>query len=250
MREFLFDTLETALMAMVIFLLLQAAIQNFRVEGPSMVPTLNHGEHLLVNKLVYLRVPSAIAGLVPGLSDDPNASHYLFQEPRRTEVLVFHFPEDPDRDFVKRIIGVPGDTVALEQGRVFLNGRPMDEPYIVNRGASNMAPVRVPPKNYLRSGRQPPTEQRLADLELHLRPRVGDRGEGLVHLLAVRQPGPRAPPLLGRRLARLARSRSPRPGHQSTGASAPTRRPHPARACGGCTIGGRAVSSVGRAPDF
>ena len=148
MREFLFDTLETALMAMVIFLLLQAAIQNFRVEGPSMVPTLNHGEHLLVNKLVYLRVPSAIAGLVPGFSDDPNASHYLFQEPRRTEVLVFHFPEDPDRDFVKRIIGVPGDTVALEQGRVFLNGQPMDEPYIVNRGASNMAPVRVPPKNY------------------------------------------------------------------------------------------------------
>ena len=148
MREFLSDTLETALMAMVIFLVLQATIQNFRVEGPSMVPTLNHGEHLLVNKLVYLRVPSAIAGLVPGLSDDPNKSHYLFQEPQREEVLVFHFPQDPDRDFVKRIIGVPGDTVALEEGRVFLNGQPLDEPYIVNRGASNMAPVQVPPKNY------------------------------------------------------------------------------------------------------
>ena len=94
MREFLSDTLETALMAMVIFLLLQAAVQNFRVEGPSMVPTLNNGEHLLVNKLLYLRLPSAIAGVVPGFSDDPNDSHYLFREPRREEVLVFHFPQD------------------------------------------------------------------------------------------------------------------------------------------------------------
>ena len=148
MREFLSDTLETALMAMVIFLLLQATIQNFRVEGPSMVPTLNHGEHLLVNKLVYLRLPSAIAGLVPGLSDDANKSHYLFDEPQREDVLVFHFPQDPDRDFVKRIIGMPGDTVALERGQVFLNGQPLDEPYIVNRGTSNMAPVHVPPKSY------------------------------------------------------------------------------------------------------
>ena len=148
MRDFLSDTLETALMAMVIFLLLQAAIQNFRVEGPSMVPTLNHGEHLLVNKLVYLRLPSAIAGVVPGLSDDPTQSRFLFQEPQREEVLVFHFPEDPDRDFVKRIIGVPGDTVALEHGQVFLNGQALEEPYIVNRGISNMAPVQVPPKSY------------------------------------------------------------------------------------------------------
>ena len=148
MREFLSDTLETALMAMVIFLLLQATIQNFRVEGPSMVPTLNHGEHLLVNKLVYLQLPSVIAGLVPGLSDDPNKSHYLFHEPQREEVLVFHFPQDPDRDFVKRIIGVPGDTVALEEGRVFLNGKLLDEPYLVNRGTSNMAPIQVPPKSY------------------------------------------------------------------------------------------------------
>ncbi len=148
MREFLSDTLETALMAMVIFLLLQATIQNFRVEGPSMIPTLNHGEHLLVNKLVYLRVPSAIAGLVPGFSDDPNKSNYLFHEPQREEVLVFHFPQDPDRDFVKRIIGMPGDTVALERGQVFLNGQPLDEPYIVNRGTSNMAQVQVPPKSY------------------------------------------------------------------------------------------------------
>ena len=148
MREFLSDTLETALMAMVIFLLLQAAVQNFRVEGPSMVPTLDHGEHLLVNKLVYLRLPSAIAGVVPGLSDDSGESHYLFHEPRREEVLVFHFPDDPERDFVKRIIGVPGDTVELQQGWVYLNGEPLDEPYIVDRGASNMAPVHVPPKSY------------------------------------------------------------------------------------------------------
>ena len=148
MREFLSDTLETALMAMVIFLLLQATVQNFRVEGPSMVPTLNHGEHLLVNKLVYLRLPSAVAGVAPGLSDDSGESRYLFHEPRREEVLVFSFPDDPERDFVKRIIGVPGDTVELRQGWVYVNGEPLDEPYIVDRGTSNMAPVHVPPKSY------------------------------------------------------------------------------------------------------
>ena len=241
MRDFLSDTLETALMAMVIFLVLQATIQNFRVEGPSMVPTLNHGEHLLVNKLVYLRVPSAIAGLVPGLPDDPNKSNYVFQEPQREEVLVFHFPQDPDRDFVKRIIGVPGDTVAMEEGRVFLNGQPLDEPYILNRGTSNMAPVRVPPKSYFVLGDN--------------RPRSNDSRTWSFIFVPSRRSWGRPGSRIGRSPASVSYVLPPRlptspPARVCDSRSLLGRLSRTPRAFGGCTIDGRAVSSVGRAPDF
>ena len=149
MRNLLFETLETILLAVAIFLVLHASIQNFKVEGPSMVPHLNHGEYLLVNKLVYRGFSlNDIYNVVPGLSSDSEDVFYPFHQPQRDEVLVFQFPHDPDRDFVKRIIGIPGDVIAIRGGRVFRNGLYLEEPYVTEKGNTHMAPVRVPSSNY------------------------------------------------------------------------------------------------------
>ena len=149
MRNFLYDTLETILLAVAIFLILHASVQNFKVEGPSMAPTLNHGEYLLVNKLVYLGFSlHNIYDALPGFSSESRDGFYPFHPPQRGEVFVFRFPHDPDRYFVKRIIGIPGDLITIRDGRVFRNGLYLEEPYVTDKGTTHMAPVRVPSPGY------------------------------------------------------------------------------------------------------
>ena len=147
MRALIRELIEAAILALLIFVALQFSVQHFRVEGSSMEPTLEDGQYLLVNKLVYLRLsPQDFANLIPFVDVERSEPLFTFHPPRRGEVIVFRFPRDPSRDFVKRVIGVAGDTVELRRGRVFINGIELDdEPYVTNRGGGSMAPVRVPP---------------------------------------------------------------------------------------------------------
>lgn len=140
MRGFLFESLETVLLALVVFLILQASVQNFRVEGISMDPTLAHGQYLLVNKLVYEPLPFQSAD---GTDAESQRWLFPFHAPQQGDVIVFHEPNNPSRDFVKRVIGVPGDTVELRFGIVYVNDLPLDETYLVKRDTSNLAPVFV-----------------------------------------------------------------------------------------------------------
>ena len=149
MRALIRELIETVILALMIFVGFQFSVQNFRVEGPSMEPTLREGQHLLVNKLVYLRLnPRALTSLLPFIDDARDESVFPFHEPRRGEVMIFRFPRDPSRDFVKRVIGVPGDEVEIRQGQVIVNGEKLDEPYLTNRGNSVRATVTVPAKHY------------------------------------------------------------------------------------------------------
>ena len=162
MREFLSETLETVLLALVIFLLLQASVQNYRVVGQSMTPTLNHNEYLLVNKLLYAEIPvGKLAKVIPGLSVEPDRVAYPFHPPRRGEVIVFRFPDpkSPSRDLVKRVIGAPGDVVEIRDGQVYVNGDLQDEPYLVHNSNSNLDPIQVPPKSYFVLGDNRPSSQ-------------------------------------------------------------------------------------------
>jgi len=92
--------------------------------------TLLIGDRILVNKILYgLRMPDSVFGLqVPGLP----YGQYLFHAAavRRGDVVVFKAPTQPDKDFIKRIIGLPGDTVLVKNGQVLINGTPLDETYI------------------------------------------------------------------------------------------------------------------------
>jgi len=147
--RYLREVVETLLLALLIFLAVRALVQNFRVEGASMEPGLHNGQYILVNKFIYTRVNlEFLQELFPFLDLGDNTVHHLFRAPRRGDIIVFHYPRDPSRIFIKRIIGVPGDTVEARRGIVYVNGHPLDEPYVLNRGGLNLPPTSIPPGHY------------------------------------------------------------------------------------------------------
>ena len=133
-------------------------VQAFKIPTGSMENNLLIGDHLLVNKFVFAPAVSSLERTL--LPIDPI---------RRGDILVFKFPQDPNRDFVKRVIGLPGETVEMRNKRIFINGTRIDEPYVhflfpVNENAPNTVdvsgsgvqlnygPVVVPPDMYFMMG--------------------------------------------------------------------------------------------------
>ena len=142
-RVLIRDLVQTIILALIIFLAFRFAVQNYRVEGPSMEPTVSGGQHLLVNRLVYLRFETAgLPDFLPFVNGAADGSVYAFHPPHRGEVVVFRFPEE-ERDFVKRVVGLPGDTVEIRAGQVFVNGEALDEPYVTEPDSDDMRPITV-----------------------------------------------------------------------------------------------------------
>ena len=153
MRTILRELIETTILALLIFLALQFSVENFRVEGKSMDPTLAEGEHLLVNKLVYFRLDlESLATFLPFVGEERAGSLFPFHPPHRGEVIVFHFPGDRSRDFVKRVIGLPGEVVEVRAGQTLIDGQPLDEPYVSHEDLSSMHPFAVPLDSYFVMG--------------------------------------------------------------------------------------------------
>ena len=137
-RHWLRELAEAALIGVAVFAAIQFAIVNFRVEGSSMHPTLLPGYYLMVNKLEYFRLDTGrLAGLIPFWQPAQAEQIYLVGRPGRGDIIVFDYPEDTARQFVKRIIGEPGDTVSIANGVVSINGAPLDEPYLQGAGGGN-----------------------------------------------------------------------------------------------------------------
>ncbi len=101
-------------------------VQSFLVQGQSMEQTLTDGQRLFVDKLTY-----------------------RFRDPQRGEIVVFKYPSNPSRKFIKRVIGIPGDVVAIRDNVLYLNGVPLEEDYIIGPtrgmyGAPTFGPQTVP----------------------------------------------------------------------------------------------------------
>lgn len=105
------EVIETVVLTLIIFLLIQTVIKNFRVVGSSMEPNLHDGQYLIIDKISY-----------------------RFRAPQRGDVVVFEPPNRPEDDYVKRIIGLPGETVEVRQGQVFINGEPLEEDFVPRPG--------------------------------------------------------------------------------------------------------------------
>ncbi len=106
-KHFFLDLLETLILAVILFLVINTVSARVRVDGFSMRPTLEDGEFILVNRLAY-----------------------KFGDPKRGEIIVFRSPVVPDEDLIKRVIGLPGDEIEVNAGVVYVNGSPLIEPYI------------------------------------------------------------------------------------------------------------------------
>jgi signal peptidase I len=125
------ELLETAIFILLVFLIVRGVVQNFKIEGSSMQPNLHTNQYILVNKIVYFHFDlNAPLRLLPGRGDLPPKIVYPFHMPRRGEVVVFEYPRDQSKDYIKRVIGLPGETVDIHDGLVYVNGAPLDEPYL------------------------------------------------------------------------------------------------------------------------
>jgi len=103
--------------------------QPVKVEGTSMMPSLIDQERIFINKFIY---------------------RFGLGEIQRGEMIVFWFPADPSKSYIKRVIAVPGDTVEIAGGTVIVNGQPVQEQYVTEeyRDRQSIAPLTIPPANY------------------------------------------------------------------------------------------------------
>jgi signal peptidase I len=107
MVRFLLDILETLILSVVLFVGINYVTARIRVDGSSMEPSFQSGQLILVNRLAY-----------------------RIGEPLRGDVIVFNFPRNPTQEYIKRLIGLPGDHIEVRDGQVLVNNIPIDEPYI------------------------------------------------------------------------------------------------------------------------
>ena len=143
------EIVEAVLLALVVLLLLQTTVRNFKVSGSSMYPTLEDGQYLVVNRLVYLPVDmERLSKIVPFWNVSAPEERFAVHPPRRGEIIVFHFPNNPAQDFVKRVVGLPGETVEVRQGAVYVDGRIIPEPYLDTGDRSNARPLSLGPEEY------------------------------------------------------------------------------------------------------
>ena len=114
------EYLESIVIAVILALFIRTfVVQAFKIPTGSMEENLLIGDHLLVNKFVFAATNSGGERALLPVTDI-----------KRRDVIVFKYPEEPDRDFIKRVIGLPGETVELKDKKVYINGKPLDEPYV------------------------------------------------------------------------------------------------------------------------
>ena len=176
---------ETVLWSAIAILFLRAFVfQQSEIPSGSMENTLLIGDHVLVNRFLY--APTTFAW-----------ERYLLpiREVRRGDVVVFMHPPGPEQDFIKRVLGLPGETIARVDGRLLVNGLPQDEPYLdeAERAGPNFGPLLVPPGHYFLLGDH---RSRSADSrEWGPAPRELIKGRAILVLLSTSAaPVPGAPP--------------------------------------------------------
>ncbi|MDA1036117.1 MAG: signal peptidase I [Chloroflexi bacterium] len=149
MKAFTREIIETVALALFLVLVIQAAVQNYRVEGPSMEPLLINSDRVVVSRTVYTEIDAErVSRFIPGVSAQAGDIWRPLGGPSRGDVVVFNYPKDPTQNFVKRVIGLPGDLIRIERGRVFVNGVPQDEPYVVNESRETTVERKISEGNY------------------------------------------------------------------------------------------------------
>lgn len=140
-KSALAEIAEVVLLALGLYLVINFAVQTVHVVGLSMYPTLNNDDYLIATKL-----------------------DYRFHNPDRGDIIIMRDPFDPSKDFIKRVIGLPGDELLIRDGKVFINGKLLEEPYLnpepwtINAnyppaaGTGPGSPVKLSPGNYFVMG--------------------------------------------------------------------------------------------------
>jgi signal peptidase I len=147
-RSLAWEIIQTVLLTIIIFLAVRSVVQNFRVEGASMDPTLHGGQYLLINKVVYARTDGTLLEQFFTDATPDDGVNFVFGGPQRGDIIVFRSPGQSDKDFIKRVIALPGETVRINKGQVFVNGERLPEPYVRHRANYDLEQKTVPPGSY------------------------------------------------------------------------------------------------------
>jgi len=143
---------ESIVIAIILALIIRTfVVQAFKIPSGSMEDTLAIGDHILVNKFIYgMKIPFTDKRILK------------IRDPKRGDVIVFEYPEDPSKDFIKRVIGTPGDVIEEKDKKVYVNGQPYVNPHEVHKETDmitkeqnprdNFGPVTVPENSYFVMG--------------------------------------------------------------------------------------------------
>jgi len=138
------ENIEAIVIAIVLALFIRTFIvQAFKIPSGSMIPTLLIGDHILVSKFIYgVKLPFVNTTIIPGA------------DPDYQDIVVFEYPKDPKKDYIKRVIGLPGDMVEIKDKVVYINGEKINDSHayfsdtrgspLINRPRDNYGPVKVP----------------------------------------------------------------------------------------------------------
>lgn len=129
MKFYLRDAIITFGLALLFFVIFNTSLQASIVQDVSMQPTLVAGQRIIIVKIFY-----------------------YFSEPKRGDIIIVHPPIDLEKEFVKRLVGLPGDTIEIKEHQVYVNNIPLNEPYLKNQPAYTYGPFTVPENNYFLLG--------------------------------------------------------------------------------------------------
>jgi signal peptidase I len=137
-KKFIKEYVEPIVIAILIALFIRAFIvQAFKIPSSSMEPTLLVGDHILVNKFLYgIRIPYT------------DIKFFRYKKPKRGDIIVFIFPKDRSKDFIKRVIGVPGEKVEVINNQIYIDDKLIDDPWghfiLARPSLENFGPVKIP----------------------------------------------------------------------------------------------------------
>ncbi len=156
-RTTAWEIIETILLALLIFLMVRGVVLNFRVDGNSMEPSLSHAEMLIINRRAYTSLDvNSMLSYLPGIDRADEDRRYLFNPPNRGDIVVFRPPGTNGDPYIKRIIGLPGETIEVRDGAVYVDGQRLDEPYVSSptawRGSGAEPSVEIPDDEYFMLG--------------------------------------------------------------------------------------------------
>ncbi len=131
------EIVEIVALTLLIFIVVRFVLQTYHVDGASMQPGLTTQEYVMVNKTAY-----------------------LFQSPERGDVIVFHYPHDTTQDYIKRVIGLPGDTIQTDSTHVWVNGKLLNEQAYISSSYNQIGNSwKVPPNQYFVMGDNRPVSE-------------------------------------------------------------------------------------------
>jgi signal peptidase I len=134
----IWEITETLVLALLIFVAVRSVVLNFRVDGLSMEPSLDSGQMLLVNRQIYFNFDANnVLNILPFVDREGEDVVYPLHPPQRGDIVVFNPPIGrSSKPYIKRIVGLPGETIMIHDGGVYVNGERLDEPYLQGTSTS------------------------------------------------------------------------------------------------------------------